>query len=249
MRRLAALTAASCCISAACATAPPAPAPSSTISVTANVPTFAALAETKESQEKGGVEISVAPMVYEVVQRSRSRDIDRNPSFLEALAGPENWRQRGMRFVDRITEPVLIVTPGELRFRISINNKLPRVFRGSGTVVQFNVGGKLTAVDQRGYADLVNAIIPPRTEQQVEVYGPSLGSLPDQTTVALFLYDVVTATDTAGNVTAKQNFEWYFNYAIQVRRETLPVTRERLWIEPGEFRGRGGRGGRGGGAR
>ena len=33
---------------------------------------------------------------------------------------------------------------------------------------------------------------------------------PDNATIALFLYDIVTATDAAGNPTKRSNFEFFF---------------------------------------
>lgn len=229
MRSMLCLVAISLCALSACVTNPPPQAPAPTMTVTAKLPTFAPLAETRESQEKGGVEISVGPVAYEAVRSSYTTERVLQPGVMERLTAPPNWQY--MRYVERTTSPVLKVAPEQLRFRININNKLPRVFRGAGTVVQFNIAGKLIQVDQTGYADLVNVIVPPRTQQQVEVYGPTIASLPGQTTIGLFLYDVTTKADAAGNVTEKQNFEWYFNYATQVREESGEIHKERLWLQ------------------
>lgn len=213
--------------SAACAVNPPPRSPE-IARTSCLVPTFAALAETKEAQEKGGVQIAVAPLLYEAVSAVETTTRDIQPSFGDRLTAPQGWQT--MRFVERTTRPVLRVTPDRLRFRVRISNHLPRVFRGAGTVVQFNAAGKLVPLAPEGYAELGNVIVPPRSEAQVEIYGPPLEAVPDQATLGLFLYDVVTKTDAAGNVTEKQNFEWYFNYATQLREETGPVHRERLWV-------------------
>jgi hypothetical protein len=182
------------------------------------MPIFTALPETKELQSKGGIQVSLTPISYqcrqdhEVSVKEVETDVSRATSGIVRQLPPTP----GARFVEVTTTPRLKVAPDNLRFVVKINNQLPRVFRGAGTVVQFNVGGKLVAVDQTGYADLANIIVPPRTEQQVNIYGPPLSTLPDETTVGLFLYDVVTRTDAAGNITEKQNFEWYFKYITQV---------------------------------
>jgi hypothetical protein len=212
---------------AGCATNPTPQAPQLT-TVTCKVPTFASLQETKEMQEKGGIQIAVGPVTYQPVRSSQVVDRDIQPSFGDRLLAPQGWQY--MRLVERTTMPALTVQPEHLRFRITINNQLPRVFRGAGAVVQFNVGGKLIQVDQTGYADLVNVIVPPRTQTQVEVYGPSIAALPEQATIGLFIYDVVTKTDAAGNIAEKQNFEWYFNYAPQLHQEAGTVNKERLWL-------------------
>ena len=39
--------------------------------------------------------------------------------------------------------------------------------------------------------------------------------LQDKGTISIFLYDVVTATDVAGNTTEKQNYTWDFSYTMQ----------------------------------
>lgn len=210
---------------AACATNPPPKAPSlSTVRV--KVPSFSPLAETKELQERGGIEISAAPVPYEVAKSSRVVDQLISPSFSERLLRPSSMT----RFVERSTIPTLQVNPTHLRFRINVTNKLPRVFRGAGTVVQFQVQGKAQQVDQRGYQSFLDAIIPPRQQQQIEVEGPSLDSLSEQGVIGLFLYDVVTKTDTAGNITEKHNFEWFFNYGTNIREEAVEIHKERLWL-------------------
>lgn len=166
----------------------------------------------------------------------RDRVVDRQVSagFKERLqhnlltdAGPNDV------LVERTHVPEMVLDPDRLIFQVHINNQMPRVFRGSGIVVQFNVAGKLVAVDPSGYGDLVNVLIPPRGEQELKVFGPSISAIPDPSLVALLFYDVVTNQDVAGNVTEKQNFEWYFQYRTQVTEQTVDVLPpERLWITP-----------------
>lgn len=215
-----------------CATTTP-PSPPQTISMRCAQPTFSPLPETTELQEKGGLRISVAPHNYTCRERYRTsaREVS-DPLSRATLGLLRSAPSETARYV-RITEtPYLAVSPDSLKFTVKINNQLPRVFRGSGIVVQFNVGGKLQAVDQSGYAELANIIVPPRTEAQVEITGPRLESIPEQTTLGLFLYDAVTQTDAAGNVTEKQNFEWYFNYVVQ-NQESMGTVRQREdWVEP-----------------
>jgi hypothetical protein len=201
------------------------PPPETTVTVTADVPLLTPMAETKQSQEKGGVEVSVAPVTFQATPDTVVTTHRAEPKFEEALTRPS----KNSVLVEKRSRPILKVTPERLRFTVKINNKLPRVFRAGGTVVQFNVAGKLAAVDQAGYAELANAIIPPRGEQQVEVYGPPIKTIPGDCTVGLFFYDVPTKTDAAGNITEKQNFEWYFKYATQRKEETGNVTVERVW--------------------
>ncbi|MBI2924490.1 MAG: hypothetical protein HYY24_02165 [Verrucomicrobia bacterium] len=214
--------------------------PKATATLSCKVPTITPLPETKEAQEKGGIEISVAPASYKPLLEKRIRHMRVEPNIGESLqislwlaSIPPDQRGNYV-FVEETTETSVKPTPDHLQFLIKINNKLSRVFRGAGTVVQFNVGGKLLAVDQAGYAQMLQAIVPPRTEHQLSISGPAVDVLPDNATIGLFLYDVVTAIDAAGNVTEKQNYEWYFTCVTKLAEETVevaPSTRKLIPIQ------------------
>jgi hypothetical protein len=57
-------------------------------------------------------------------------------------------------FAERVTSPQLKCDPSRLQFAVRINNKLPRVFRGQGSVVQFNVAGKIDVKVVRSWMDV-----------------------------------------------------------------------------------------------
>jgi len=144
--------------------------------------------------------------------------------------------KQGQVHVRRTTNFTAAVEPDHLRFMLKVNNKMPRVFRGAGTVVQFNVGGRLQAVDQSAYQQILGAIIPPRQEQQIEIVGPALSSLTsDKGTIGVFLYDVVTNQNEAGVVIEKQNFEWYFDYTLQPQEQTVQSNSEERWMSISEY--------------
>jgi hypothetical protein len=210
---------------------PPPPPTAQTMTMTCKQPTFAALPQTKEFQEKGGLQISVAPASYVCMQTSSVSRREVPDPLTKATLGllPPAPHKEGTRYIETTETPSLEVAPTRLEFTVKINNKLSRVFRGAGIVVQFNVAGKLQAVDQQNYADLTNSIVPPRTEQQFKIYGPALSSVPDQTTIGLFLYDVVSNTDAAGNITGKNNFEWFYTYAVQHKQEVGEIRKTEGW--------------------
>jgi hypothetical protein len=208
-------------------TQPPQPPPTQKIS--ALKPSLTPLPETKPSQDKGGVEISVAPVVYTVVDGTKATDrilYERVKRDYEIGTG--RVFETPVRVIERTTTPVPKIQPDRLKFQVKVVNKMPRVFRGQGMVVQFNVAGKLHNVSPSGYAELVQMIVPPRNEFAVDIYGPPLSELPANCPVGIFLYDVVTKTDDAGNVTEKQNFEWYWNYTTQLEEREGTITKERL---------------------
>jgi hypothetical protein len=188
---------------------PPAPPP---VDLNVAVPSITPQAETNSTQTKGGLQISIAPVEY-TVETVDERTVQRvqAPAGAELMVGDHPDVQV---YVQNRVKTFARGKPRRVAFQVTVNNQLPRVFHGSGTVVQFNVGGKLLAVDQRGYSDFQNSIIPPRNEQQITIYGPLLDQIPPQGIIGVFLYDVVTNQSDAGVVTDKQNFEWYFDYKM-----------------------------------
>lgn len=185
--------------------------PPETVHLEWRLPTVAPLPETKTLQETEGVQISVIPITYEAKKVYRQDD--------KRLADPLFKSDKVDYYYERRQIPRAAIVPDTLQFLVKINNKMERVFRGAGAVVTFNVAGKQAAVDQSAYAELLNTLVPPRTEMQIKINGPSLSTIPGNATLGLLFYDVVTATDEAGNIKKRSNFEWFFNYKLDTRME------------------------------
>jgi len=214
---------------AGCASAPPLP-PVPTVSISTKVPMIVALPETKEAQEKGGVEIAVVPVAYQAVKKQTTTTKPVAPNFGETLGASlaSGGKSQSLVLVESTTESHLTVNPPRLAFTVRINNKLNRVFRGQGSVVQINLDGKMLSFDRIDYKPFTNGIVPPRNEASVSISADVLSLLPEKGTIGIFLYDVVTATDVAGNTTEKQNYEWFFTYTtklVEERAEKI-VTRQ-----------------------
>lgn len=163
------------------------PQPKPTVKMSVLKPTLTPLPETKSSQEKGGVEISIAPVSYTVVERSKNTDrvlYERVKTEYDLISGAQY--QTPVRVIERTTSSVLGTDPDRVKFQVKVVNKMPRVFRGQGMVVQFNAAGKLQAVDPSAYAELVQMIVPPRNEQTVYIYGPPTQELPASCLLGLF---------------------------------------------------------------
>jgi len=199
------------------------------------MPYLTPLAKTEESQSKGGLQISIAPVSYEVDHETKVTTESADPGLGQALLkgaaeGASDQEQSSDRYVRVEKVQVPRVEPDSLRFLVTVSNQMSRVFRGAGAVVQFNINGKLRGVDQSSYRSLTNAIIPPRNQQQFRIYGPSLSTLPNKANIGVFIYDVVTKTDESGEVTEKQNFEWYFRYTTEVQKDTAIVKTKEGWV-------------------
>lgn len=221
---------------AGCATNPPAPIVQTT-PIRCLVPTITALPETKEAQSKGGLEIGVAPAIYKAVRADKVTltQAQPPPDWGSIIVGPGHQNQL---YVRESTEPRLVTQPRRLEFSVRINNQLSRVFRGAGSVVQFNVDGKLIPFGETDYRDFIMGIVPPRNETQLKIYGPALDMLKDKGTIGIFLYDVVTATDEAGRTTEKQNFTWYFNYTTQTVEQQAQASSKEEWMDVSEYQRR-----------
>jgi hypothetical protein len=207
---------------------PPAP---QEIEVSAKLPTVTPLAGTNLSQEKGNVRISVGLVSYKTAIAYVSHVQRTNPKFKEAFLLPHNQTDV---FVERTCTPVANVLPSRLEFLVTVDNQMDHVFRGSGMVVRYQVGGKDMAVDQSAWSELANAIIPPRGSQQVAVYGPAVNTLPANGTLGFYFDDVVTGTNPAGDVSQRQSFEWYFQLNFQdqsLQAEEPPP--DRMFVGPG----------------
>lgn len=225
----------------ACASVEVAERANPVVTVRCVYPVITPLADTKELQAKGGINISLAPNTFlcsDAVKLTR-REVPTNvfdwDSSLFRLINqnggsrPGNMAENYM-LVETTSTPVYVVNPDKVAFRIKINNQMPRVFRGAGTVVLYNFGGKNTSTSSQDYAELANVIVPPRTETELTIYGPSFQGIPGNTTLGIFLYDVVTQTDNAGNIIEKQNFEWYYNYQTQFKDAMREITTSKAWV-------------------
>jgi hypothetical protein len=63
---------------------------------------------------------------------------------------------------------------------------------------------------------------PQQPQTQAVVYRLAGFIPPRRKSLGVFFYDVVRNQDVAGNVTEKQNIEWYFDYSIEGKSEALP---------------------------
>jgi len=171
--------------------------------------------ETQYRQVKGGLEISIVPEDYKVVQKSTNTYLEHQPNDFDLMYFGDN---PSYVYYTRMTKTVLSVAPDRLTFILHINNQMARVFHGGGAVAEFKIAGQELPVFEDGYADLENAIIPPQNGLDIPIHGPKLEDLPAQGGImGIFLYDLVTNQNDAGVVTGKQEFQWYFNYTMSTR--------------------------------
>lgn len=201
-----------------CVLPPTTPAPAPTTALEYKLPILTPVEPDKQDQERDGVRISVTPYSYTPRQTS-AREYRR----VQTLLLVNNQYPAQMR-----ETPSVEVQPKELRFKIKIYNRLERVLRLAGTVVSFQVAGKTVAVDKARYEDFLAGIILPRQEGEYEIVGPDLSALPDNATIAFLLYDIVTATDAAGNPTKRSNFEFFHTLSRETKTQEVATSIRRV---------------------
>lgn len=215
-----------------CETTAPSPPVYTTIS--AQVPVITAMPETSEAQRKGGLEITIVPARYHLEKRDVTTIEPITPglgrTLQESLAIGDGKPRSAVR-VQEETETILAPTPERLQFVVRLNNQLSRVFRGQGAVIQFNVDGQLIPFGHVDYTNFLNGVVPPRNESSFVIFGPRLRELPDSGAIGLYIYDVVTETDAAGNVTERQNFEWFFQIENKIIREQVKVRKRQYLLD------------------
>jgi hypothetical protein len=190
------------------------------------MPGLAPQDERRQLQDGGGVSISVAVPTFEARVQKRAA--------FEALS-PATSQAENREFMKTET-PMVNVVPQHLAFNIKLNNKHDRVLRLAGTVVQVNVNGRMLSLAQENYRDFLAGMVLPRQESEFVIRGPALSELPDGAVIGLFLYDVITRTDAAGNATEKKNFEWYFTYKTEHRTLSENRVAQRVRMTQGEAR-------------
>jgi hypothetical protein len=214
-------------ILALAACAPVLPAPPTKRTATVSVPRVAPLPQTVVTQTKRGVSMTLAPVSFQTLT-SQACGYGFAPGAV--LVVPRGVSRATHQYLVEARYETLQVTPSDLSFLLTVRNQMDRVFRGAGAVVQFQVDGQVQGVEQTRYAEFLNALIPPRGEAQIRIAGPSIATALSGATLGVFLSDVVTEIDNAGNVRGRDNFEWYFSVRSETVSRRVEVTRRNVWV-------------------
>jgi hypothetical protein len=207
--------------------------PPQTTQIQCTIPKIDVIADkvNQQTQSKGGLDITVVPALYKAVRADKTTIRQVQPNFGEVML----MNNQTQVVVEQDAIPQLIAVPGRVEFTVKIHNQLNRVFHGQGAVVQFNVDGKLIPFNNTDYKEFSGGIVPPLNDGDLKIDGPPLDILKDKGTITIFLYDVVTATDVAGNTTEKQNYTWDFSYTMQPVTDTGGVQRSRSIMSIGQY--------------
>lgn len=193
------------------------------------VPELVQVNPAAHNQERDGIRMVVTPEPFRL-----EREIQQGFRSVPVMLALGTTRPVDRRIV---SSPSIL--PDQLRFNVRISNRLARVIRLSGTVLSFQVAGKSVNVPQDRNTEFLSGIILPQQEVELEVVGPELldivgeqmDRLPgDTATVGLLMFDIVTATDQAGNPTRRSNFEFYYRFRMPQRPDSVTTTVTRLTL-------------------
>ena len=171
--------------------------------VSYDLPMVEPAAQTKQMQTKGDITISVEVARFEANRRVNTTERivpSDDPEF-------DNYETEKM--------PIYDIYPDRFRFKIRIKNGQDRILKLSDVALVFVVDGTHVSIEDEHMQEWVSGMVIPGSEKEYEVKGPKLSSLPESCVVGLFLYDIPTKYDAAGNVTRKQNFEWYYQTNLE----------------------------------
>jgi|SRR5665213_518167 len=188
--------------------APQPSGPTQTAQISCRIPKIDVIANAVNTatQSKGGLDITIVPALYKAVRADKTTLAQVQPNFGEVML----MNNQTQVVAEQSSTPQLMAEPDRLVFTVKIHNQLNRVFHGQGAVVQFNVDGKLIPFNNTDYKEFSGGIVPPLNDGDLTIYGPPLDTLQDKGTITIFLYDVITATDVAGNTTEKTELHMGF---------------------------------------
>lgn len=206
---------------AGCATTPPPPPETRTIEY--GIPEFSYEADAKPVQKKEGITISLVPVSYTTERKIKIEDGQMRPPPFEIFKDPN---KEIIGVFDRAEIPYYVIVPSNLQFALKITNQLDHTLRMAGSVVSYNVDGKIVNVPQENYIEFINSIIPRGQEKETSISGPPISVLKDSGVILITVDDVPTVLDKASKVEKTSNFEWVLTYKMkkESKTETIKIT-------------------------
>ena len=168
--------------------------------------------ETSQMQSKGDITISKEVRPFELAKMVRTNEKtvpSDNPEF-------DNFEIE--------STPYFTIGPDRVEFKLRVKNGQSRILKLRDVAIVFLVDGVQSNVDADDFNDWMQGMIIPGSEKSFVLPGPALSSLPDSCVLGMFLYDMPVKYDKAGNVTKKDNYEWYFYFTKKSESKTTTVT-------------------------
>jgi len=188
------------------------------ITMTYKLPIVKPVGNTRQTQRKGKVKISV-----EIVPFRATRNVVNSREITYADPDLPGYD----RYV--ITnKPTYSVTPKNLRFKIRVRNNAHVPLKLNEVGIALLVDGTQWSFPSNYLRDWNRSMILTGFEKEFIIEGPQINEIYSGKVIDLFLNGVPTSFNSAGRVTRKSNFEWYFKYAVNTvkKNETVSYTYE-----------------------
>jgi hypothetical protein len=198
-----------------------------TQTVSAAVPVITALDQTPLNQRRGGVTLT---LTANSGQLKRSLQCKYTPHQAMVLIMPAGASKATHQLYREARFEAPEATSQAIDLQLTVRNDMERVFRGAGSALQFSIDGQARPAAQEAYMDFLNTQILPREQRVVKLSGLDGAMLQRAGALGIFLYDVPTRTDAAGNIQARENFEWYFKVTRRDTSETVSALPRTVWI-------------------
>lgn len=197
------------------------------IACTYKLPIIKPTGKTTQLQTKGGVTITT-----EIIPFTATMSTEHERSYTYLYPGIPS----GYDAVEIINTPHYEVDPSNIAFKIRIRNNESVPLKLSEVGFALIIDGVQWSIPS-GYLDEWNkGLILTGFDKDYTIEGPDLSGLYTAQVVYLFLNGVPTSYDEAGNITKKDNFQWYFECSTEevtkyeqktYTYETSPIYRER----------------------
>lgn len=197
--------------------------PSKNITVPYNLPIVTPTAKTIQMQIKNGVTISAEIVLFDVKRYEKQEKTI-------TYADPD---KPGYDIYEVSNSPYYKVTPEQIQFKIRIRNneQVPLVLSQVG--FSLGVDGVEFSFPTEYKEDWNKGLIMTGSEKEYNIKGPDLTGLHNAQVIRLFLNGVPTSYNEAGNITKKDNFEWFFECELKtvIKEEQRTYTYETSLIE------------------
>ena len=166
------------------------------------MPTVVPAPQTQQIQKKGDVTVNV-----EVTRFNANRIVQTT----ERVAPSDNKEFDNYEVENT---PAYTVSPDRMLFNVRVKNDQARILKLADVAIVFVVDGVSVTIEGGDFKEWVTGLIIPGTEKDYSIKGPKTASLPKSSVVGMYIYDMPVKYDAAGNVTKKDNYEWYFMYSV-----------------------------------
>lgn len=193
--------------------------------VTYEIPALKAVEQTKQDQVKGGVTVSCEVTPFEAVKTMYEEK--------ETVTADPN--KPGYDIFKVGTKARYEVKPDEVWFNIRIKNNQDRILKLKDVAIVMLVDGVAYNIPDEAKQDWVGGMLVKGFEKTQRIRGPKISGLATDKIVYVSVNDVPTAYNAAGDVTKKENFEWYYQVArekvkkqevIEYSYQEVPVYKE-----------------------